>query len=100
MSTLLRSFLLLTVSLSLAGCGEGSMPAPTPVGIFVQSTPANQTAYAAMAPPQNQVSFAPLSLIATARLVRRRLAECSGLTVIHGSRSAETLPRVPKPPRC
>ena len=58
MSQLLRSLLLLTVSLFLGGCGGGSMPAPTPVGIFVQSTPANQTAYAAMAPPQNQVSFA------------------------------------------
>ncbi len=60
MSQLLRSLLLLTVSLFLGGCGGGSMPAPTPVGIFVQSTPANQTAYAAMAPPQNQVSFARL----------------------------------------
>src|SRR5713101_1655325 len=58
MSQLLRSLLLLTVSLFLGGCGGGSMPAPTPVGIFVQSMPANQTAYAAMAPPQNQVSFA------------------------------------------
>jgi len=58
MSRLLRSLLLLTVSLFLAGCGGGSMPAPTPVGIFVQSTPANQTAYAGLAPPQNQVSFA------------------------------------------
>jgi hypothetical protein len=54
----LRSLLLLTVSLFLGGCGGGSMPAPTPVGIFVQSTPANQTAYAGLAPPQNQVSFA------------------------------------------
>jgi len=61
MSTLLRSLLLLSVSLFLGGCSGGSMPAPTLVGIIVQATPANQTAYSAMAPPQNQVSFAAFS---------------------------------------
>jgi hypothetical protein len=41
----------------LAGCGGGRMPSPTPIGIIVQATPANQTAYSEMPPPQNQVSF-------------------------------------------
>jgi hypothetical protein len=53
-----KLLLALAVSLFLAGCGGGSMPAPTPVGIFVQSTPADQTAYSGLLPPKNQVSFA------------------------------------------
>jgi len=43
---------------ALVGCGGGSMTARTPVGIVVQTTPSNQTAYSGQTPPQNQVSFA------------------------------------------
>jgi hypothetical protein len=45
------------VSAALAGCGGGKMPNPTAIGILVQATPSNQTAYSGQAPPQNQVSF-------------------------------------------
>ena len=34
------------------------MSSPTPIGMFVKPTPANQTAYSALPAPQNQVSFA------------------------------------------
>jgi hypothetical protein len=53
----IRSVALLSLA-NLAGCGGGSMSARTPVGILVQATPNNQTAYSGQAPPQNQVSFA------------------------------------------
>jgi hypothetical protein len=52
-----KSLLVCLALMSLAACGGGSMPPKVANGIFLQSTPANQIAYAAQAPPQNQVSF-------------------------------------------
>jgi hypothetical protein len=49
--------LLLIISTPLSGCGGGKMPSPTITGISVQAQPSNQTAYASLASPQNQVSF-------------------------------------------
>ncbi len=48
---------LLAGLLFLAGCGGGSMPAPTVTGIVAQSQPSDGNAYSGMAPPKNQVSF-------------------------------------------
>jgi len=51
---------ILTGLLLLPGCGGGSMPAPTVIGMVAQSQPSNAIASSAMASPKNQVSFSAL----------------------------------------